>query len=245
MAGPEQSHGAGRAGGLWRAREVAVVVVAVVPVVVAVVAWAVVGTEPPRSAQRVPGTAATSTSVEAAAAVPGWRWTDPPRPRTRHMVAVESQEIGNAISATLEDGLDADAAWVDIEVVTATRDPQWKDNWRWTLELGAAPPRASASDPSRGSVAYGLALDGDGDLEADCMIGLDDEAPARGDHRVWVTDVGTGATEVRDHPPYGLPADFLHPLERAAPWVFDEPTVLFLFQSGRGPCEPLGPWASF
>jgi hypothetical protein len=99
--------------------------------------------------------------------------------------------------------------------------------------------------PSRRSVAYGLVVDGDGDLEADCMIGLDDDAAVRGHFRVWVTDVGTGTTVVRDHPPYGRPVEFLHPGELGAREVFDEPTVLFLFPSAGAPCERFGPWASF
>ena len=181
MAEREQSHGAGTAG---RAKIVAAVVGVVATVVVAVVAWTVAGTDPRPDRRRLPEQALGPTPSETVPVPSAWRWTDPPRPETRNMVAAENQEIGSAISVTLEDGLDADRAWVDIEVVSAIRDARWDDRWRWTLELGEAPPRAAASDPSHHSVAYGLVVDGDGDLEADCMIGLDNDAPVLGDHRV-------------------------------------------------------------
>lgn len=246
MAEPERSPGAARTTERApRARAVAVVVVVVTAVVVAVVAWTVAGTDQRPDGQRLPEQDLGPTRSETVPAPSAWRWTDPPRPQTRQMVAAESQETGSSIAVTHEDGLDAHRAWVDIDVVSATRDQRRDDRWSWTLELGEAPPRAAAPDPSRRSVAYGLVIDGDGDLEADCMIGLDNDAPILGDHRVWVTDVGTGATEVRDHPPYGFPIEFLHPDEVGARAGFDEPTVLFLIVRGRVPCEEFGPWASF
>lgn len=247
MSESEQSDGLGAAATTKRgprARAVAVVVVVVTAVVVAVVAWTVAATDPRPDGQRLPEQELGPTRSETVPGPSAWRWTDPPRPRTRQMVVAESQEIGSAISVTHEDGLDAQRAWVEIEVVSATRDPRWDDRWSWTLELGEAPPRAVALDPRR-SVAYGLVVDGDGDLEADCMIGLDDDAPILGDHRAWVTDVATGDTDVRNHPPYGFPIEFLHPNEVAARSVFDEPTVLFAVLRGRAPCEEFGPWASF
>jgi len=47
---------------------------------------------------------------------------------------------------------------------------------------------------------------------ADYLIGIDNDAPERGDLHVWVSDLATGETREQIGPPYGIPIEFSYPV---------------------------------
>ena len=88
-------------------------------------------------------------------------------------------------------------------------------------------------------VEYGVVVDTDGDLVADCQLALSSDAP-RGGYRVLVKNVRTGEKDERVGPPYGFPFEFGFPVDgpnfplgRASPSVFIE----FLGE-WQPPCKP-------
>ena len=93
--------------------------------------------------------------------------------------------------------------WVDVERVL---HPGGADGY-WTIELAAKPPRTTDLEPGL-LIAYGLVLDTTGDGVADYLVGIDNDAPQRGDFHVWVTDLATGETDEQIGPPYGYPIEF-------------------------------------
>jgi len=96
----------------------------------------------------------------------------------------------------------------------------------WTIELAATPPPAASLDPGQ-LIAYGLVLDTTGDEVADYVVGIDNDAPQRGDFHVWVTDLRTGETDEQIGPPYGLPIEFSYPHE-GKPGSLSDPRALVL-----------------
>lgn len=86
------------------------------------------------------------------------------------------------------DGQDAEVAWIDIRRIGSGGFQGLR------LELGGAPPPASTLDPTQTVIEYGVVLDKDLDRAPDCLIGINNDAPNRGDYRKWVTDLSTGAT---------------------------------------------------
>ncbi len=131
---------------------------------------------------------------------------------------------------TWEDPHDAPVGWVDVTLVrysNADNEPYW------VIELAARPPRAAGLEPGQ-FIAYGLVLDTTGDGVADYPIGIDNDAPKRGDFHVWVTDLRTGEADEQIGPPYGLPIEFSHP-DEWKPGDGDNPrTLVFTFLTGTG-----------
>ena len=78
--------------------------------------------------------------------------------------------------------------------------------------LRASSPAAAGIDLAETVIAYGLTLEINGDGVAS-PPGIDNDAPRRGDFRVWVTDLATGDTDEQLGPPYGFPVEFSHPDE--------------------------------
>jgi hypothetical protein len=105
---------------------------------------------------------------------------------------------------------DTAVGWVDVEHVRYTYDSTQP---HWEIKLATKPPLAVDLEPGH-LIAYGLVLDTTGDGVADYVIGIDNDAPKRGDFHVWLTDLGTGETDEQIAPPYGLPIEFLHPDEK-------------------------------
>jgi hypothetical protein len=103
---------------------------------------------------------------------------------------------------------DAPVGWVDVERVFT----QGQTDGYWEIELAAKPPPAAGLEPGR-LIAYGLVLDTTVDGVADYLIGIDNDAPQRGDFHVWVTDLTTGETDEQIGGPYGYPIEFKHPDE--------------------------------
>jgi len=103
---------------------------------------------------------------------------------------------------------DTSLAWLDItHVVYGTTNAG-----NWNFGLSADPPRGVNLEPGR-IISYGLVLDTDGDGAADFLVGLNNDAPKKGEFHTWVTDLATGTTDESFGPPYGFPVEFAHPDE--------------------------------
>ena len=102
------------------------------------------------------------------------------------------------------DGRDAPVNWLDITQVKASP----VDQPHWWIELAAQPPRADGLDAAETVISYGLVFETTGDGRADYVVGINNDAPGRGDFRVWVTDLATGETEEQVGPPYGFRSSF-------------------------------------
>ena len=87
--------------------------------------------------------------------------------------------------------------WVDV---TRVRYSNADNVPYWVIELAARPPRAAGLEPGQ-FIAYGLVLDTTGDGVAHYLVGIDNDAPQRGDFHVWVTDLRTGETDEQIGPP--------------------------------------------
>ena len=103
-----------------------------------------------------------------------------------------------------------DTAPAEIDIRSVDSGASDFGGGEWQFRLAARPPL----DPARRTVAYGVMVDGDGDHEADCQIGVDNDASRMGELRAWVTNLRTDETEVEDGGPYGDPIEFAHPAER-------------------------------
>ena len=137
-------------------------------------------------------------------------WTGPLRADDPGELAAPPMALSDdLVGVWAEPVRDAGQRWVDITRVR-TMSP-WQINW--ALELAAWPPRAEALDPSETLIAYGLVLDTTGDVKADYLIGINNDAPTAGEFRIWVTDLATGETDEQVGGPYGLPVEFIHPDE--------------------------------
>jgi hypothetical protein len=85
-------------------------------------------------------------------------------------------------------------------------------------------------------ISYGLVFETTGDGVADYVVGINNDAPRRGDFRVWVSDVATGQTEEQIGPPYGFPVEFSHPDEaQPAEGALGPATVVFTFLGDSSP----------
>lgn len=123
-------------------------------------------------------------------------------------LAVEETVIEGR-SLEWEDPVDSSVGWVDVKRVVFHEHFQPD----WDIELAAKPPLARGLESGQ-LIAYGLVLDTNGDSVADYVVGIDNDAPKRGDFHVWVTDLATGETDEQIGPPYGYPIEFSHPDEQ-------------------------------
>lgn len=143
---------------------------------------------------------------------------------------------------TWQDPLDAQMGWVDVKRVRFSRTylarADGKEGYvqpTWTIKLAAPPPGAADLEPGR-LIAYGLVLDTNRDGAADYVVGIDNDAPERGDLHVWVTDLSTGETDEQIGPPYGYPIEFSHPDEER-PIGSSGEDMVFTFVPGSGPAD--------
>lgn len=95
---------------------------------------------------------------------------------------------------------DASPRWVDISGVGLSFS-------RLNVQLRDIPPEGSDE-----VLAVGVTIDEDGDGTADWVLGMDNQAPP-GEHRFWLSDVGSGETTEQIGPPYGIPFDSWYPGE--------------------------------
>jgi hypothetical protein len=130
------------------------------------------------------------------------------------------------------DSHDAAVSWVDVVHVRYDLSTQAT----WTIELAAKPPLAADLEPGR-LIAYGLVLDTTVDGVADYVVGIDNDAPKRGDFHVWVTDLATGETDEQIGPPYGFPIEFFHPDESERGDGPNSRTMVFTFIPGTAPAD--------
>jgi hypothetical protein len=114
---------------------------------------------------------------------------------------------GDDVSQVWSDGRDTAFAGVDIEQLTAGGSRRLE----WRLKLSAQPPGPAALDPAHRVIEFGLVVDADGDRVADCQIGINNDAPRRGDYRVWVKNLRTGVADEQLGPPNGWAIDFATP----------------------------------
>lgn len=149
-----------------------------------------------------------------------------PRPTPSVWSPVHERAALAVPAKELLDPNDAPVGWVDVTRVGF--DPGGNDG-SWSIALAAEPPRPADREPGL-LIAYGLVLDTTGDGVADHLIGIDNDAPERGDFHVWVTDLATGETDEQVGPPYGFPIEFAHPDERR-----EGPTMMFTFLLGSAP----------
>ena len=134
---------------------------------------------------------------------------------------------------TWEDPHDASVGWVDM---TRVRYNHADNQPYWVIELAARPPRAAGLEPGQ-LIAYGLVLDTTSDGVADYLIGIDNDAPHRGDFHAWVTDLATGVTDEQIGPPYGLPIEFTHPDEWKSGDGLNPRTLVLTFLYGSAPAD--------
>ena len=123
------------------------------------------------------------------------------------------------------DPRDAPVDWVDVRHVSTNSI----NDGTWILELAAKPPPVADREPGL-LIAYGLVFETTGDGVADYVVGIDNNAPERGDFHVWVTDLATGETDEQIGPPHGFPIEFSHPDERGS-----GPSMVFTFLPGSAP----------
>jgi hypothetical protein len=156
------------------------------------------------------------------------------------------EAVGGVPTLTWPDPSDVFTGWVDVERVLFNASLGFDDDGKvvegatqpyWRIEVAAEPPLSADVEPEL-VTAYGLALETTGDGVADYLIGIDNEAPERGDFRVWLTDLAASETDEKIGPPYGWPIEFVHPDElqpdQRSP---DEgPVMMFTFLDG-GPAD--------
>ena len=157
-------------------------------------------------------------------------WTGPLRPEAATMPSIV-MGANSTEGFAWTDGQDTSLPWIDIGEVRAGSSSR---RLQWSLELSGTPPRASTLDPTERLIESGVVLDAEGDGVADCLVGINNDAPEPGDFRVWVTNLGTGATAEQIGAPYGKPIDFSHPDEQSS----SPRTMNFFFLFGSAaPCE--------
>jgi hypothetical protein len=142
------------------------------------------------------------------------------------------------------DGRDAGIGIVDIVGVETNPEGQ-----AWRIKLAERPPRAAGLDPAKTLISYGLVFETTGDGIGDYIVGINNDAPKRGDLRVWVTDVASGRTEEQIGPPYGFPIEFSHPDEVQGQQPGAPIGLLFTFLGGSAPAgltgsSPFYAWSS-
>ena len=141
----------------------------------------------------------------------GWSWQDP----------VNDRRLPRTVG------------WVDVEQVAISTG---EGQPHWYIELADKPPLASGLEPGL-TIAYGLVLDTNADGTADYLVGIDNDAPERGDFHVWATNLGTGETDEQVGPKHGYPIEFRHPDEALPEDSPGPPTVLFTFLGTSGPAD--------
>lgn len=144
-----------------------------------------------------------------------------------------------------EDPLDAAEPWVDLERVAFSPEGQS----HWYLELAAHAPSLMDLEPGV-VIAFGLVFDADRDGAADYVVGLSNETPARGQFRVWLTDLESGETVEQIGPPYGFPIEFAYAAEETVPPGDEAMSVALTFLGGSAPDDlstesaPFYAWSS-
>jgi hypothetical protein len=157
-----------------------------------------------------------------------WEPPGPLRPPSSRVVSTDKDAFGDSL--VWDDPRDTATAGIDIVWVREGQDMHGGSSW--AFQLAATAPR----DPAGRILAYGVAIDGNGDHRADCQIGLNNDGPRHGDFHVWVTNLRTHETAVQDGAPYGMPVEFAHPAEREGP----DPVMYFGFLRGLtrpDPCD--------
>jgi hypothetical protein len=165
-------------------------------------------------------------------------WSGPLRRGSSSMpwVTHKVTEPGGNVSQVWNDGRDVAFGGIDIGELTAGGSRRLE----WHLQLRALPPKSETLDPAHRVIEYGVVVDADGDRVADCEIGVNNDAPRRGDDRVWVKNLRTGVTDEQLGPPYGWAIDTASPTEenlRMMKFFFLGPTP--------APCDRFGSSASF
>jgi len=175
---------------------------------------------------------ATPTPTESTSAA-AWEPPERLRPGASRVVQHDDDDFGKPLD--WRDPRDAAATEADIVSVAEAFDMHGGSSWQF--QLAARPPL----DPAGRVIAYGVVVDRDGDHQADCQIGINNDAPGHGAYHVWVTNLQTHETAVQDGPSYGMPVEFAHPAEPAMRG--SDPVMYFGFLRGLthpAPCDPLG-----
>lgn len=156
-------------------------------------------------------------------------WTGPVRtePQAAEVHLMERSEDTGELA--WPDAQDAAVSWADITNLGLS-----PGQIHWRIELAGKPPAAAGIDRAETVIAYGLVLETNGDGVADYVVGIED-APHRGDYRVWVTDLATGVTDEQLGPPYGFPVEFSHPDEHGPEDGPMTPQMVFTFIGGAPP----------
>ena len=124
-----------------------------------------------------------------------------------------------------------DTAFEGVDIVSVGEHDASQPHW--SIVLAGFPPSAASLDPAETVIEYGLVFETTGDDVADFVVGINNDAPRRGDFRVWVTNLATGATQEKIGAPYGYPVEFSHPDERVGD-SGDAAVMLFTFLRGTG-----------
>ena len=193
-------------------------------VLVAACLTACAGPVPAPSASLEPAAAASNGAVGLTV------WTGPVR--TGPQAEVHLMELSEVTGQHMwSDPQDAPVSWADIINLSLVPEGQI----HWAIELAGKPPLAAEIDRAETVIAYGLVLETNGDGVADYVVGIDNDAPDRGDFRVWVTDLATGDSDEQLGSPYGFPVEFSHPDEHQPEDGPRPPTMTFTFLPGSRP----------
>lgn len=158
-------------------------------------------------------------------------WTGPVRTESEAAEVHVMELSEDPFELAWRDGPDAAVSWADITNIRLSAEGPS----HWRFDLAGWPPVAAEIDRAETVIAYGLVLETNGDGVADYVVGIDNDAPRRGDLRVWVTDLATGDTDEHVGAPYGLPVEFSHPGEQFRGDPLVTPQMEFVFIPGTSP----------
>ena len=119
------------------------------------------------------------------------------------------------------------------------RDVNGNGRLDWVLKLAGAYPNSTTLASQDRVVEYGIVIDTDGDLDADCELGINNDAPDPSGFRVWLKNTNTGVTDEQIGGPYGGLFDFVHPGERGM--TESEMIFWFLRSAPSTLCAPFSP----
>jgi hypothetical protein len=199
---------------------------------------------PPSSAE-VPSATPSSTPSDQTRST-GWSG------RLRPGAAMPVRSLAATVSAAdagahlWADGADAALAEIDIRQIRV-QDVSSDGRMDWSLVLAGPYPSAVTLAKQHRVIEYGIVLDTDADGDADCQLGINNDATTLSDFRVWLKNVNNGTADERVGGPYGIPFDFKHPGENQDGSEQPDARMTFWFLQGAPytPCDTFGSTRTF
>ena len=157
-----------------------------------------------------------------------------------------ADSVGDLGAFRWDDGADAALAEIDIRQIRV-QDISSDGRMDWSLVLAGPYPSALTLAKHHRVIEYGIVLDTDADGDADCQLGINNDATTPSDFRVWLQNVNSGTAEERVGGPYGIPFDFKHPGENQDGSEQPDARMTFWFLNGAPytPCDTFGSTRTF